>query len=284
MTTDATSDTTTGRTDPEPPTRSAPRLRRVLFSFVGGLVALALLTAVPNVLAPWLNVNIEGLSDPTHTRWSLALEGVVDLLVVVCMIVALIRPSRSAVLVQQVLLTALLAAAVIVPFAGPSFLAIAAMLLLFALAYPYPSALLTLRSGPGPSAVLLAMAVASAGVLIPIAVQALSAQATLPRGSGADFNVHATNAEHLLVLALAGLLAATRRPGWTVLAAVVAVTYGFLGVASLVLPNQPNSWGEVGGSASLAWAALFGAATILVARRAGPSPDRQPPLPGQTCP
>lgn len=270
MTTNAAPGTTAGTTDPRRPTRSAPRLRRVLFTVIGGLVALALLTAVPNVLAPWFNVNIEGLSDPTHARWSLALEGAVDLLVVGCMIVSLIRPSHSAVLVQHVLLTALLAAAVLVPFTGPTFLITALLLLLFVLLYPYPSALLTVRSGSGPSAALLAMAVASAGVLVPIAVQALRAQAVLPRGSGADFNVQATNAEHLLVLALAGFLVATRRPGWTVLASAVVVTYAYLGVASLVLADQPDSWRVVGGSASLVWAALFGSATALVARRAGP--------------
>ena len=269
MTTEAAPGTTAGTTDPRSPTQSASRLRRVLFTVVGGLVALALLTAVPNVLAPWVNIDIEGLSDPAHARWSLALEGAIDLLVVVCMIVSLIQPSRSAVLVQHVLLTALLAAAVLLPFAGPTFLVTATMVLLFVLVYPYPSALLTVRSGPGPSAGLLAMAVASAGVLVPIAVQALRAQAVLPRGSGADFNVQATNAEHLLVLALAGFLVATRRPGWTVLASAVAVTYGYLGVASLALPDQPDSWRVVGGWASLVWAASLGSATVLVARRAG---------------
>ena len=59
---------------------------------------------------------------------------------------------------------------------------------------------------------LLAVAVAAAAVLLPLAVQALRTQATLTRGTGSDFNVLATDAEHLLLLALAGLLAATVAP------------------------------------------------------------------------
>ncbi len=94
---------------------------------------------------------------------------------------------------------------------------------------------------------LLGVAVVAAAVLVPLAVQALRLQSSLPRGSGSDFNVLATNAEHLVLLALAGLLAATRRPGWKVLALAVATTFAYLGLASIHLPDQPYSWGVAGG-------------------------------------
>src|SRR6476660_5282142 len=103
---------------PAPP---ASHRRRLLFTVVGGLVGLALLTAAPNVLAPWVDVNIENLADPDRARWSLALEGVVDLLALVCLVVALVRPARSALLVQYLLYAPVLAAAVVVPF-DPLFL------------------------------------------------------------------------------------------------------------------------------------------------------------------
>ena len=248
------------------PDQPASRRRRVLFSIVGGLVALAFLTATPNVLAPWMVVNVENLADPAHMRWSLALEGVVDLLGLVCLVVALARPARSVLLVQYLLYAAVLAAAVIIPFA-PMFLITVGLLLLVPLTYPYPRQLFALRSQPGPSIMLLAVAVAAAAVLLPLAVQALRTQATLPRGNGSDFNTLATNAEHLILLALAGLLAATRRPGWKVIAIGVTTAYAYLAIASILLPNQPNSWGLAGGLASLLSAAAFAIAAAVAARR-----------------
>ena len=248
------------------PDQPASRRRRVLFATVGGLVALAFLTSTPNVLAPWMVVNIENLTDPAHMRWSLALEGVVDLLGLVCLVVALARPARSVLLVQYLLYAAVLAAAVILPF-SPMFLITVGLLLLVPLAYPYPRELFALRSRSGLSHALLAVAVATAAVLLPLAAQALRTQANLPRGSGSDFNTLATNAEHLLLLALAGLLAATRRPGWKVIALGVTATYAYLAVASILLPDQPNSWGLAGGIASLLSAVAFAIATAITARR-----------------
>lgn len=238
------------------PAQPASRCRRVVFTLVGGLVGLALLTAAANVLAPWVDVNVENLADPQRARWSLALEGAVDLLLLVCLVAALVRPARSALLVQYLLYAPVLAAAVMVPF-SPMFLINAGLLLLVPLTYPYPRELIPLRSPSGPSLVLLAVAVTAAAALVPVAARALSTQATLPRGNGSDFNVLATSAEHLLLLALAGLLTATRRPGWRFLALAVSATYAYLGIASMLLPHQPHSWGMPGGAACLLAAAAF---------------------------
>jgi hypothetical protein len=200
-------------------------------------------------------------------RWSLALEGIVDLLALACLVAALVRPARSALLGQYLLYAAVLAAAVIVPFTGPTFLITVGLVLLAPLTYPYPRELFSLRSLPGPSMVLLAVAVVAAAVFVPLAVEDLRTQATLPRGSGSDLNILATNAEHLLLLALAGLLAATRRPGWKVIALAVTTAYGYLAIASFLLPHQPHSWGLVGGMASLLAAAGFGIATAYATPR-----------------
>jgi hypothetical protein len=113
---------------------------------------------------------------------------------------------------------------------------------------------------------MLAVAAVAAAVLLPIAVQALRSQAALLRGHGSDLNVLATNAEHLMLLALAGLLAATRRPGWKVIAFGVTATYAYLAAASILLPNQPHSWGVAGGVASLLAAAAFGIAATVASR------------------
>jgi hypothetical protein len=249
--------------------RTASRRRKILFLIAGGLVALALLTASPNVLAPWMVVNIEGLANPAELRWDLALEGGVDVLAVVCLVASLARPAQSALLVQYLLYATVLAAAVIVPFSA-LFLINVALLLLVPLTYPYRRELFSLKSRHGPSVAMLAVAAVAAAVLLPIAVQALRTQATLLRGHGSDSNVLATNAEHLMLLALAGLLAATRRPGWKVIAFGVAATYAYLAVASMLLPNQPHSWGVAGGVASLLAAAAFGIAATAASRPVGP--------------
>jgi hypothetical protein len=240
--------------------------RRLVFTIVASLVALALLTATANVLAPWRSINIDSLADPTHARWSLALEGVVDLLGLVCVVGALLRPACSALLVQYLLCAAVAAAAVIIPFTGPIFLLTVGLLLLIPLTYPYPRELFSLSSPKGPSQLLLAVGVIAAAVLSPVAVHAIRIQATLPRGRGSDFNILATDTEHLLLLALAGLLAATRRPGWEVLSAAVTATYAYLGLASILLPNQPQSWGVAGGTAALVASAAFGIAAMVAAR------------------
>jgi hypothetical protein len=116
---------------------------------------------------------------------------------------------------------------------------------------------------------MLAVAAVAAAMLLPIAVQALRTQVTLLRRQGSDFNVLATNAEHLILLALAGLLAATRRPGWKVIAVGVTATYAYLAAASMLLPNQPHSWGVAGGVASLL-AAAFGIVATAASRPVGP--------------
>jgi len=243
----------------------------------GGLVALAFLTAAANVLAPWTGVNVAGLTDPGSARWSLALEGVVDLLVLTCIVMAVIRPARSALLVQYLLYAAPLAAALIIPFAGPSFLIVVVLLLLVPATYPYPRELVSLRSGPGPSMSLLAVACAGTAVLVPLAVDAFQTQVTLPRGAAADFNVLATNGEHLLLLALAGLLAATRRPGWRVLAGATTAACVYLGLVSILLPNQPNSWGVVGGVAALVAAGAYGIAAVVATDRSSAAPAQSRP-------
>ncbi len=247
-----------------PHTPSPSRTRRVIFCIAAGVPALALLTATPNVLATWTSVNIQGLSDPQQARWDLGLEGIVDLLTLVAVVAALLRPARSALLVQYVLLAALTAGVVVVPFAAP-FVFVVGLLLLLPLTYPYPRQLATLRSENGPSMILLAVAVIAAGMLAPLAVHAIRVQATLPRGTAPDFNGLATNAEHMLLLTLAGLLAATRRPGWRVLALTVTTAYAYLGLVSILLPDQPNSWGILGGTASLIGSAAFAIAAVLAA-------------------
>jgi hypothetical protein len=264
---------------PQSPPCSAPsRTRRTIFTAVCVLVALALGASAPNVLAPWMPINIEGVPDPTEMRWSFALEGAVDLLFVGCIVCSVLRPARSSLLVQYVGLGALVAAAVIVPFAGWPFLVVVASLLLVPLTYPYPQQLRSLRPQGNLAVPLIAVGVITTAVLVPLAIQALRTQLAHPSGQVAGDSVWATTAEHLLLLALGGVLVATRRPGWQVLVVGIAAVYAYLGIASITLPDQPGTWGTLGGTLALVASAAYLVAGAL-SRRSVRLPAAAAPAP-----
>jgi len=256
-------------TPPNPPVSAPSRTRRTIFMAVCVLVALALAAAAPNVLAPWMPINLEGAPDPTGMRWIFTLEGAVDLLFVVCIVSAALRPARSALLIQYIGLGALIAAAVIVPFNGWSFMIVVGSLLLVPLTYPYPQLLRTLRPQNNKALPLLAAAVITAPVLVPVAIQALRTQLAQPSGQVAGDTIWATAAEHLLLLALGGVLVANRRPGWQVLVAGIAAVYAYLGIASITLSDQPGSWGTMGGTLALVASAVYLVAGALACRSVG---------------
>jgi hypothetical protein len=80
------------------------------------------------------------------------------------------------------------------------------------------------------------------------------------------------DASAMVALATAGLLAATRLPGWRLLALACAGVYAYLAVVAIAQPTQPGSWGVPGGIAAGVVAALFIAATY-----AHRSPTAMPP-------
>jgi hypothetical protein len=106
---------------------------------------------------------------------------------------------------------------------------------------------------------LVPAAVARAALLITAAL-------ALPRQiSGTDAAAQAgwwsDYAEHASVLAMAGVLAVSRGPGWRILATLCSAVWLYLGlVASLVLPHHTGSWGRVGG----VLAVLVGAAFAII--------------------
>jgi len=118
---------------------------------------------------------------------------------------------------------------------------------------------------------LLALAVATGVLLFPSLWQALQAQA-----AGADelaLNYGwASTVEHLANLWLIALLAASRRPGSTLLALLLAACLLYLGVAALVVPGDPGSWGPWGGAIAIAGGAAYLAVTLSALRRAPPPP------------
>jgi len=69
----------------------------------------------------------------------------------------------------------------------------------------------------------------------------------------------------LLTIALtarAGVLAASRGPGWRILATLCSAVWLYLGlVACLVLPHHTGSWGRVGGALAILVGVAFAVTT-----------------------
>jgi hypothetical protein len=72
---------------------------------------------------------------------------------------------------------------------------------------------------------------------------------------------------------------ATRLPGWQLLVAGIAAVYAYLGIASITMPDQPGSWGTLGGTI-----ALFASAAYLVAGALARRSVRSPALAAPTNP
>ncbi len=82
-----------------------------------------------------------------------------------------------------------------------------------------------------------------------------------------QYNRWAESIQLYFIIIIAGLLAATRKPGWKQLAALIGIAYLFLGIAALTVPDQESSWGIFGGIVSiLGGIGYIGIATNLFER------------------
>lgn len=221
-------------------------VRIVIFRALAILWLALVALAIPNLLTPWVGIDFQ--QDGVIQGWRDAVEGAVDTLVWVAVLGLVMKPlSRP--LVAQLMIAVAVIASIVIPAAGPGMLITIVLLLLPVLSYPRPRRLGDLRSPDLdlPSAVI---AVVAAAVLVPIAVATYSATESQA----------ATYAEHLTVLAVAGLLMSTRRPGWHWIAWPTIATWAYLGVVAVAFPSDVDSFGRLGGLACLVVAMSFAAA------------------------
>jgi hypothetical protein len=242
----------------------APHPRRLLvfrvLAAVSGLFFL--LAVVLMATAPWVLIQPGDEPHPELHRWFFTVAGAVDVIVAGCLLALVHRPRRTLLLVN-VLAAGIVAAVIILP-GDPGFVFILAIAYLPMVAYPFwgdvreftswwarlnrPLFILALFAGSA----LLVTAVAA--VHRQIVVNDLAAQA----GWWEDYGEHAS------VLALAGVLAASRGPGWRILATLCGSVWLYLGlIASLVLPDYQASWGRGGGLVAV----LVGVGFIIAAWR-----------------
>jgi hypothetical protein len=180
------------------------------------------------------------------------------------------RPLARPLLLQFLALALVVDLVVNAPFV-PGIIVGYSPLLLLLVVYPEPRWLLIpIWRGPLDRR-LLALAVAAGVVLVPSMWQALQAQV-----AGADelaLNYGwASTVEHLVNLWLIALLAASRRPGSTLLALLAAACLLYLGVVAIGVPGNPGSWGFSGGAIAIAGGAGYLALTLPALRREPLSP------------
>jgi hypothetical protein len=251
--------------EPTPPT---PR-RLWTFRILTGITAALVVFALPNLLAPWFDINLNpAIQHPELERWHAAVEGSGDAAAFVALLVLLWRPARNPLLAVSFALSAVVAAVLVLPFTGPSILFILLPVVLVVATYPYWGLLPHVRRhGVRPIPSLFAVGVLGSAALAAPVTTALQRQIA-GIGDMAATNQWATYAEHCTSLALGALLVSVGLPGWRVMAATLAARCLYLGTVAVALPTQPDSWGTLGGAAALAAGAVIGYAAITARRSA----------------
>jgi hypothetical protein len=248
------------------PAPAYPGRRRLwTFRIVTAITALLVGFALPNLLAPWFDVNLNpAIHHPELERWHNVVEGTGDASALVVMLALLVRPARNLLVAVSLAMSCLVASVVVLPFTGPSLLFILLPVALVVVTYPQWRLLRGVRRhGLRPVKPLVAVGVlATAALAAPVATALQRQLAGV--GEMAATNQWATYAEHVTSLALTGLVASLGLPGWRVLAGTLGVGWLYLGVSAIALPAQPDSWGVAGGVAALVAGAVV-AFTVLTA-------------------
>jgi hypothetical protein len=240
-------------------TSSHPRWRLITFRVLAVLAALFFLTNIQAAVSPWGPVMNLGESDFLHPglhRWSDGLAGGPDLMVALLFLAMAWRPVYAPLFLQWFVVAMIVFFAANGPFAGPGIVIVSVPILLVLIAFPWPRALLMSPWRDGVQWPTLVLTVLAAALIVPDAWHALSQQI---QGTSelARNNDLASNAEHDINLLLVGLAASMLRPGRQVLGTLVGLVYAYLGIAAISIPNNPGSWGVVGGGLAIAAGCVY---------------------------
>jgi hypothetical protein len=243
------------------PPSTGHRVRVIIFRVLATLAGLFFVVAVVLMAsAPWVLLQPDQVARTELNRWFLTVAGSVDAIAAGVLLALAMRPRRTLLIVEHAT-AAVVAGVIILPF-QPSFAAILAIGVVPLIAYPYWRDVRAFRSWwAGVSRTLLILSAMAGAALV------VTAAIALPRQIGGTDEAARGGwwldyAEHATVLALAGVLAVSRGPGWRILRGLCGAVWLYLGlVAALVLPNHPGSWGRVGGAVALLVGVGFGIAT-----------------------
>lgn len=167
------------------------------------------------------------------------------------------KPEQKTLLAQFIVLSTILLAIGIAPF----FIGAAGLLLItaiFILTYPDRSSLRRLGREGRLSYPLLGVTIVFAIFLDPVIHQEIYYQII-----GMTNDIHAMllhwigSALLMIMLLLAGVMVSTRRPGWKWLTVLIGLTYMFLGVIAMIVPNYAGSWAQWCGLMAIFGGALY---------------------------
>jgi hypothetical protein len=139
--------------------------------------------------------------------------------------------------------------------------------------YPDPRQSL---GGAAPSPRLVAAALGATIVMVPFTVQHLQWQITRVGGASATESRWIESVILAACLVLASVLTASRRPGWQALGMITSLAYIYLGFAVIAVPDQPGSWGVLGGVAAIAGGLVYAGVLVAEARRGSEVPTLRP--------
>ncbi len=249
------------------------RWRTILFVVLAVVALWMYLHALPMLLTPWTTSadyisSAPSVHNPYIHRWHSALAAAgTALLIGGTILVLLWRPRTKPLLMQYLAVAAVVGLLLNLPFVGPFMFLVVAPIFVLVAAYPAPRSLLDFSREGSFSRPLLALSLVAAVLLAPVLWHWMALQVQ-GIGESATTNEWVADVEHTVLLLLAGTAASTRRPGWQVLGRLTGVTFLYLGVAALTVPDQPGSWGIVGGILALGGGVGYIAATFIEVRKA----------------
>jgi hypothetical protein len=163
------------------------------------------------------------------------------------------------------------------PFVGPTLAVIAIPAILILVLYPKPRDLFNAPWSAGVSWPLLGLGILVSIFLLPDAAIAIASQI---RNAGVLAANHdwASNGEHLINVSLHAVFAGMSKAGTGVLRVTASMVLVFLGAAAIAVPNDPGSWGTVGGWLAIVVGVAIAATTAYERRRRGDAErfSRQP--------
>ncbi|MDQ3548940.1 MAG: hypothetical protein M3439_08985 [Chloroflexota bacterium] len=219
-----------------------PRWRRIAFAIVVVIAALFYLVLVGSVFSvpsPWLAEGgggpPPGYVYPESHRWHDAQWAAHTGILLGGSLLALFwRPMRKPLLVQYLTIAIVVFVTVTVVTDGPDNLIFLVPVALVVALYPNRRALLDASRPGGMYIPILTLAVIAALLMAPDAWDKFQIQADNPAGDEHAEHGHWGGSAFLMLnLLVAGVLTATRRPGWRVLGVIAGLAFVYLGVATL---------------------------------------------------
>lgn len=243
-----------------------------LFRIMAALFALFFMAiSAPYMLWPWniMPVPLDiGDLNPEVMRWHAAAIGsYATILTAVPLLLLLKRPREKPLLMQfwligqilsSIIWNAMMWSKVDFDFMQPI------MIVIMVLVYPAPRELFQLKTEGQVSKRLLGISHVVLVALFPLFWKSLQFQLN-PSSPLYETGQYVWAIYNFVLLTIAGILAATKRPGWKTLLSLAGIALLYLGVSAVSVPNHDGSWGLWGGIV----VAIAGVAYLLMPRMEG---------------